>query len=134
MPRWPSKKDKEEVEIEDTIEEETPLEVEETPLENNIEDSPITKERVEIPVKKRDEGDNEVLIATMEQHMSNVLSWGNDLTGAISRAVEYRSSIVVSEKDITMIDFCMRVISYTDPRELVELLQQEGAKEKENAE
>ncbi len=116
MPRW--KKKTEEV---DTKEEETPLELEKEVVN---EESAVKEESSEALYEEKT---REVMYS-----MNRGLEWASDLSGAIRRALEDRTRLVVTERDLNALEFYTVVLSYTNPEELaktiLKLEQEERAK------
>jgi len=119
MPRW-KKKTEEEVE---SKEEETPLELEKEVV--NEESNEVIKE--ESNETLYEEKTREVMYS-----MNRGLEWASDLSGAIRRALEDRTRLVVTERDLNALEFYTVVLSYTNPEELaktiLKLEQEERAK------
>jgi len=108
MPRW--KKKTEEVE---SKEEETPLELEKEIV--NEESNEVVKEEPNDALYE--EKTREVMYS-----MNRGLEWASDLSGAIRRALEDRTRLVVTERDLNALDFYTVVLSYTNPEELAKTI------------
>ena len=119
MPRWKKKTE----EVESKEEEETPLELEKEVV--NEESNEVVKEEPNETLYE--EKTREVMYS-----MNRGLEWASDLSGAIRRALEDRTRLVVTERDLNALEFYTVVLSYTNPEELaktiLKLEQEERAK------
>ena len=105
MPRW-NKKPEEGVKAE-----------EETPLEQVKEEQLKEGEPTEA---QREYADR---VQEIVYEMRKGLNWASDLTGAIHRALEDRTPLVVTERDLEALEFYRLVLAYASPDEIADALK-----------
>ena len=115
MPRWNKK-------VEEGVEAATEVEVEETPLEQpkeaqqeaqSVEGEPTEAQR------EYEERVNEIIY-----EMRKGLNWASDLTGVIHRALEDRTPLMVTERDLEALEFYQLVLTYAAPDAIAHALQE----------
>lgn len=118
MSRW-NKKEVEEVE---EVEEETPLEQPKEQLKE--EQSNVAEEPTE-PQREYEERVNEIIY-----EMRKGLGWASDLTGVIHRALEDRTPLMVTERDLEALEFYQIILTYAPPDAIAHALNETEKQER----
>ena len=101
--------------------------------ETKEEGTPLQKKKV---IKEEELNEAQQEYNTMEHEityrMNNGMEWASNLSGAIRRALEDRTPLVVTERDLDALEFYTIVLSHMNPGVLVkafmELEREERAK------
>lgn len=106
MPRWPTKGKGNEVEGE-------------TPLEDTEEET-----------QQQNEPEMDQALVTkvheVEYRLDSGMRWAYDLSGAINRAIEDRTNLIVRERDLDELRFYLMVLAHVDSRTIAKAeLEQE---------
>ena len=113
MPRWSKKEEGKEMEMKE-------------------EGTPLQKEVLKEEESNEAQQEYNAMEREITYRMNNGMEWASNLSGAIRRALEDRTPLVVTERDLDALEFYTIVLSHMNPGVLVkafmELEREERAK------